>query len=279
MVSRAFSYPIPVVGWGSDIEGEVRPFQFEPVIHGPVLLVKISGLEVTNPSVATLLDVEQLGWCVRAHCKTTYFRKSWIFHTPQTQIEIPLEQVAHTVDFSLEVVATKNIDRYAPRGVHEDFAGATFKLNAGDIVAIGPANQLFVDLAFDPLKGEVSSIMIVDQSPTRETGPFEVSFEGPKIMILIPKLDWEAYKQVKNTSPTLIHSGVVLPTLVEAISLVRDSSRGGHLTEHLWFQRIQAWLSSMGLDPDDPLETAQKLLQNPMTRLLHDAIKNMGDEG
>ena len=60
-----------------------------------------------------------------------------------------------------------------------------------------------------------------------------------KIVIKLPQEDWENYKLVKGRRPhvPVLHAGIVLPVLAEAIGLVRkndDETRGSY-----WFQRLQ----------------------------------------
>lgn len=277
MVSRSFSYPIPVVGWGNDVEGKVADYSLHHVIHDDVLVLTIKGLQVSNAAISALLGAGVLGWAIRLHCKTTYFRRTWLTAGPEVTLKLPLSELAQSVEISVEVVAKQSLDQYCPSGLHPDFGDAKFKISAGDVVAIGPDTEIFVDLGFDPLKGEVSSIMVVQPAQV-ETGAFAVNFDAERIVISIPSLDWTNYKKVKNLNPAAVHASIVLPVLVEAVSLVRDEQRGSAYAGLLWYGRVRAWLDARSLDPGEPLVAAQKLLDLPMTRMLNEAVKAMAQE-
>ncbi len=90
-------------------------------------------------------------------------------------------------------------------------------------------------------------------------------YEGDKITIYLSQSSYELYQKVKNEKSYIdtLHSSVVLPALAEAIRFVksRDSI---DFSEKKWYSLLEKLIKSN--ETDDPLQTAQKILDLPVNR-------------
>jgi hypothetical protein len=276
-MTRSFSYPTPVVGWGTDVDATVGEYSLSHALHNDELILEITELSVSDPVLQGLLMSGSARWLVRLHCATTYFQRSWTTAESSLRITLPVSSVSQKVEVSVRLVATSPLAGYRPTGIHADFGPAKFTVGVGDILAVAPDMKLFIDQAYDPLKGEVSSIIRIALG-TQETGPADVDFALPRILVRIPKLDWENYKLLKNNAAQILHSAIVLPVLMQAIHFVRTKHE---MSQDLaWFGRLELWLEKMGNQDSLPLlDAAQSLLANPLSRTFEEGKRFAGEDG
>jgi|SRR4051812_35072004 hypothetical protein len=276
-MARPYSFPIPVVGWSDDVDATVNACTITPRVHLGELLLDIAGLEVSDGVIKGLVMAGSAHWVVRLHCAKTYFQRSWTTSDSSLHIAVPLDQVAQKLQVTVRLVATTALKKYRPERPHEDFVGATFDVAIGDILALATEATLFVDPAYDPLKGEVSSILRIDVGE-KDTGPAEVDFSDDRIVVRLPKLDWENFKLLRNNVPHVLHSAIVLPVLVEAVHLVRE---GDDVHKGLmWFQRLEAWMAAQKLSSEVGLvQSAQALLGgDPISRTCNEGRRLVGED-
>ena len=102
---------------------------------------------------------------------------------------------------------------------------------------------------------------------------FECLLEEEYITIRLSKNDWRQYPGIKDRAEELLHSALVLPILVNAISVVDDYS------EFLWASRLKAALAGKQIDQEDPLMAAQELLDSPIRRTFESVNVVLDREG
>ncbi len=270
--SQPVAFPHPVVGLGDDVAGELRcnAPQFDFGVDSTTL--SIDGLEMTNPTIAGLIRAGDAAFALRLSCGATYYRDSFQTHGPTLQHVLASESLHGDVELQIRVCALKKIEGYRPEGLHSDYGDRAFVLQAGDVLALGDEFSVRADKQFDPLAGDISSIMRVICG-SFEKGPFQVKFPSTQILIELSKEDYKRYGPVSNTSPGVLHSALVLPVLCEAIAYVRNPSAQDEEGAQ-WYRRLRAMLEARRIEEDEsPLAAAQKLLDAPFSRALDDVLK------
>jgi len=258
------SYPHPVLGNEDDLGGifQVAPFHYElkkdEVILNPTFNLK-------NATVDDLLKKGGASFVAEVECRSTFFRTSFSTRNTAERFAIPSKFLRERVTVGFYVCADQDIRGYKPAECHPDYEGASFDIEAGDVLAVGGYTSFIAEKNFDPLRPPVSSFMSIREGNHHE-GPMQVDYETEKITIILSKADWRNYMGVRGQklAEGALHASIVFPVLVDAIHQMQSgNSDYGDMN---WFGRLEAILDAKGLREKEPFESAQKILDRPATR-------------
>jgi hypothetical protein len=102
-----------------------------------------------------------------------------------------------------------------------------------------------------------------------EDDPFRVILDAEDKIIVEVSLEMkEGYEEIAAVTSAGIHGSIVLPALAEAIR------RREEFEDTMWSGRLTAMLGERDIDPTHPIEAAQELLKNPVSRMATD-VKGM----
>jgi len=276
--ARSIAFPHPVIGIGDDIAGDLRcnapHFDFG-VDH---TTLTIDGLDVSNPTIAKLIQQADAAFVLRLGCGATYYRESFQAHESRLERVLPSAKLAGDVEVQVRVCALKKIAGYRPEGLHPDYEDHSFVLQAGDVLAIGPHFTVRADRQFDPLAVDIPSIMRIIRGKF-EKGPFRVNLDSNQILIELSTEDHARYGIASNVAPGVLHAALVLPALCEAISHMRGRDEE-HDTQRelIWFRRLEDLLERRNLEDESLVVAAQKLLEGPFSRALEDTLKGREED-
>ena len=263
MKVNAKSYPHPVLGNEDDIGGSFGvDFRYElsrtEVVFNPTF-------NLQNQNLEDLIKKGGASFIVEVECPSTFFRT---FFSTGKQIEkfvLPAKLLRERVSAGFYICADKELRGYKPSECHPDYAGASFDIEKGDVLAVGGYCAFIAEKSFDPLRPPVSSFMSIVEG-LRHEGPIEIDYTSDKIMIELSKADYRNYMDFKGQKVThgTIHASVVLPVLVDAIYKVENNNRD--YEDRNWYARLEAILDNKGLRGKEPFESAQRILENPSSR-------------
>lgn len=263
---RAFSFPYPVLGNADDIEGQFDPKLREVVFSSDgECRLHACDLTIDNKTLAALVADGSARYVLRVDCANTYLRQSFTTDSPVASFSLPASKLKERVDVSFRVCATQPIALYTPDGLHPDYGSASFEVEAGDVLAIGPKSTFFAQTEFDPLKAPVASLLMIRKGQ-HESGPFHVQYEtgGGKIEIELSHADWILYHSIKAHTPLVLTPAIALPVVAEALGKLNDDDLEGML----WVDRLKTLLELKNLTDhsDGELVRAQHLLEGPLNR-------------
>lgn len=265
------SFPHPVLGNGDDVS--VSQIDGELTYHASAEAVElhVTGLVSGNPSLDEAVRAGNATWLVRVQCARTYFRRLWSQPGPTATIRIRGADLEGTVEVEARACSARSLP-WQPNGMHPDYGDRSFDLDPGEVLALGPTWRFHVEKQFDPLKAPLKSWMRIVEGEHAE-GPFQVTFDDDFVTIRLSKNDWGQYPAIRDRAPTVLHAGVVLPVLMQALLELRNDDGV------MWKARLRAVLDAHRLDPDAPLTTAQALLEAPLARCLRELnLKLDGDD-
>ena len=242
------SYPHPVVGLHGDVEGELM---YDADVRATTrdVSITLSNLRTTNPTIVALLRVSRASFTVIVNCPATYYREGIDVSEPEHEISIPAERLLGRVQVNVAVCARTVIDAYRPEGLHPDYGEAVFVVDEGDALAVAEPMTFDIEKEFDPLRAPVSSFMRIKRGDF-EQGPYQVRFDVERILIEMSHRDWASYTYLRDRTPQVLHSSVVLPVLAEAVSRVRSDAESRDLN---WGARVRAMLDAQAIADDEPL--------------------------
>ncbi len=268
MKAKNISYPYPVVGNEDDVPGGVfKPAYFKHVIQRDKILCK-AGFVLKNKTLEKLIAKKLAAFTVEVECGSTFFRTLASTFARKTEFKIDANRVREMVGVSFYIRAIAPIPKYLPEGCHPDYKGFSFDINPGDVLGVGGYTSFIAEKEFDPLRPSVSSFITVD-AKREEKGTMMVDYSDPeKIIIRLPRVDWEHYKVIKGHKQyfPIFHAALVLPALADAINLVQKGDE--ETRENYWFKRIEVILQQKKLLDADPLSAAQEVLRYPIERAM-----------
>ncbi|MBZ4416006.1 hypothetical protein [Myxococcus sp. RHSTA-1-4] len=276
---RTISFPHPVVGVGDDVDGALSCNEPELDFGVDTTALIVDGLQVENPTIAGLIRQGEAAFTVRVTCGATYYRETFQTQEGQLRHVLPTSKLLGDVKIQVRVCTLKRLESYRPEGLHPDYEGRSFAVQAGDVLAVGDDFTVRAEKQFDPLATDIPSIMRITRGKEKQ-GAFHVDFTREQIVISLSHEDYARYGVASNVAPGVIHSAVVFPVLCEAIAILcRPPEENEFLVETRWFPRLKEMLEARGIDASESLViAAQKLLDAPLARALADTLKGREDD-
>ena len=268
------SLPYPVLGINDDVT-PVLPADAVTVVNGEddkCFTFSIS-LKYSNNDILRLVEQGSAVYTCEYECAKTMMRQCVKSPSPQFNITIPRTAVAGKISVSCYVTVVKSIAGYVNRGFNDDYAGAAFDMEPGDILAAFPSFSYNADIDYAKLQAAGSFMMVRENKNITD---ILFNIEEDKIMIELPPKHYEAYcnDAVRGSAQT-IHSSMVLNALTYALLNYKDHE------EKLWARTIEYRLRTeeefKGKDVNDLsdiLVIAQRLLKDPYMRMFDKLISD-----
>ena len=264
------SFPYPVLGIGDDI----LPF---PSLSYSLSSDKINyyisiDFKMQNNCIAEYIKNGYAKFLCEVECPTTYYRKGISSSEPHMEIVISRNEIARTVTFQCTVTVLKDIPNYVNEGFHEDYAGMSFSLTPGDLMAYFGDFSLEADIEYDKLRSLDSMMSISKRTDIKE--PY-FNLHKDKIDIQLPEKMYEQYVGFgkKPLYASFIHTSLVLNALTYALYNIDADD----LQSRLWVRTIklrlenEEELKNLGINPfetnEDIPKLAQAMLKNPYERM------------
>lgn len=276
MLESGISYPHPVLGNGDDIANsvdDIRP-NLECRIYDESVVLTINDLETKHRDIDGLIRSGDAAWLIRFNCSRTYYREAFLTRAQSWNNKFDGPDFIGKVSIDISVVAVKEIEGYAPNGMHSDYGDARFSIAVGELIAIAPAYTFHAEKDFDALKAPVASLIRVEKG-SDDIGPFRCTYDDDLIIVSLSKADWYEYAAIRDRVPTTLHTSIVLPVLVGALTRLND----GEAVGLAWSDRLEEIVARMELDIEEPLMSAQIILSNPLERAFAEVNKELDKRG
>jgi hypothetical protein len=111
--------------------------------------------------------------------------------------------------------------------------------------------------------------MQIDVAPEDGDQPMRLDFSGNKILLVLSKPDFKAYKEMRSSATLsgILTTTIVLPALLDTLQLM-DREGEDELESLRWHQVLKHRIELLGLHKEDPIIKVQKLLELPVKRAL-----------
>lgn len=269
------SFPHPVLGWRDDLVGEVGVSLTAAVVGGSVLELACSELQITNQSLAAMVEAGLAVPALNIHCPSTFYRKTLCLHKHGGTARISPQDVRETLDCRFLLLAAEEVPSYRPEGVHEEYGPAVFRVVPGDLLGIGPRYRVQLETAGGLVEKPISSIFRVRQG-SADRGPFLVRLDSDRVVIELSKEGWEQYVRLREAARPQIHAALVFPALVEALYVLSSEPDS---TEKLWMSRLSFLIAKKSLtdrfSERRMVEVAQDLLEWPFERMANHYLRRL----
>ena len=193
------------------------------------------------------------------------------------------ESVVLEVEVCCLAVADEDIENYRDSGFNSDFKGIVFSIKKGDILGIGTQAEFEVTRRNDVLK-HTSSIFTIAPNRSADKGPVQVNAAGDKVVILLPKAQFQKYVALKINRET--HPILNCCLIIPALTYLLEEMRSGRIEEDWrWYVVLRSRLKDIGVDPDDidssgrsTYELAQLLIGSPFEDAVSSLERMLTDE-
>lgn len=264
------SFPQPVLR-PADFESSYLnsdfKFDLELEVHTTPHKLNIS-CEILHDDIVQLIQQNKAKLALAVHCKDTYlYEIKTLSLKKQQQITLSENDVFGNVYFTLVVIATKDISGFSPDHLEPAFAGLSFDIRKGDVLAVSDEVQKFYSIPPIRLNEGIFQLKL---QPDLHEDAFEISLEEQKIHIGVgASLNNKIQQNMASKSGQLKNiSSIYFPALIDVLYQAKAENYEGKA----WFEAIAGAMKSHGTDintdPWDPLQEAQKLLQSPYMTLL-----------
>ncbi len=265
MKAKNISYPYPVLGNDDDVAGSFD-VAFKHVLKRDSVILRPT-YRLKNKTLERLIKSKAAAFTLELECPGTFFRKTFHCFESDPEFSVSSNTLREYVVVAFCVRATQTIPKYEMEGCHPDYAGFTFDIGAGDVLAIGGFTSFNAEKDFDPMQPAVSSLIAIKPG-IHESGPMVIDYSQDKILIKLSVADYKNYAAVKGRVSVagILHASIVLPVLADAIQLIALNDQ--ELQNTHWYRRLEIILRQQSLPIEEPLIAAQKILRSPIERAL-----------
>ena len=241
--------------------------------------------ELKSKGLSNYIKSDKASVVVLIYSSGTMYRRIYLFDNDKNEmlIKVPKFNVKDEIEISSFILAKENINNFQLEEFNDlYFKGILFSIKKADVLAKGLERTISVDDS--ELEKPISSIFSIQNNENAETD-IEADFDSDHKIIItlceeLNKLYWEMKDHNSGALRRYLTGIIVYPVLVEAISKMVDTYRGGSdYSGKRWFRTIEHKLQNLNLDiSDDPekysyIELADKLLGS----IAKDGLKSVKD--
>lgn len=290
MEIRKRYYPYPVLAKYTDDykNGEFDTTEVKVSNYGNEVHIDYT-VKLNEPDLQKLINNGDAYAVFHLECPQTGYREAVKVKNPSDKLVIKSERLNGEFQICSFIVAAKNIVDYTSINFHDDYAGLKFNIDMGCVLAVG--DQITANIDKDKHDfSDLPSIFCVIGKDDRNFTQMQVDYSENKIKIELPYNDYIFYKQlyklhgIKDAANAI----VVIPALTYVLSeiLKMDKDSMDELRGKGWYTALKNKLKKdYQKDIEDgncdinPLEFAQRLIDNPGSKALKRLCEETGDMG
>ena len=273
--SQAYPYPVLTSEEGAAADYRDSAFQCSLDIVGSIDEHQKFKLEysflLSNDEIAALIENDEASFALEISCTET-LKREMKFLQQYGEFEVDASELYGKVDFTPVVVVRKQGLEFTSVDLNEEFAGAKFTLNTGDIIAIDDVWSKYIEfnsLAFDTLvRVETDDGLEPLQYRIEPSPSFVTIWMGKELREL-----WNEIRASKKHKPALmmsIYKDVIYMALED---LIEDNDADSQL----WARSLRSKLAE--LDITLPEESDFNSINMIAQRLVNDGgVKKLAQE-
>ncbi len=269
----ATEYPNPVLYENGDDYREGCSFTLEidpekQSVEGSEIHLALSYM-LECPGLARMISDGEADACVLLYSPATSFRRIFPFGKTETDTDIAIQKfdVADKIEIRGMILSAGEIENFALEDFNQEFyGGIPFHLRRGDILAIAERTTLYIDDT--ELEKPIESIFHVnlkDDLPV-QIRPYFENWETQKIEVDVNPDVFTLYSSIgrsyKKSTQRIILNDVILPVLVEGITLLRHSHE--YYEGIRWARTIEKKLERAGIDDIEDTDNSSLELANAL---------------
>jgi len=211
---------------------------------------------------------------VHLYSSATKYRDIKTLPLGESVLEIENKNVDKTLEISYLLVVTKDIENFTNPNFNMDYKNCKFKVETGNIVAVGNVEKVFIEKDINELTKVKSVINIVRGNFEKDF--MKVDFLEEKIRITLSKSDFQIYQTYINHCQAMLHSMIIVPALIYVFDCLKDDQYYSDCEDKKWFRVLAKKYVAMtgkefskeNIEAENSIEVIQKLLEMPLQNAL-----------
>jgi hypothetical protein len=283
-------YPHPVLSWFSD---DYPKGIFQPalqVLPNKSFFRLVLVCKTSSKAIKGLIAEKKAAYCIHVECPSTRYRSAFISYDESFEVDIPVSDLEGKVEVSRTVVCTLRVKNFSCEEFHSDFAGRSFDLAPGDVVAVAETVDFPAIKKEDELAKTPSIFSILRSQDEVNPEDIDIDLGDQKLKILLSPdlhkkfLDLNADVAMRAT----LCSSLLIPALICALEHIRYTDEASALLDRRWFNVLSKRMGDIGIDAqnlkdcaESSLVIAYKLLGKPLAKSFDDLeslLVEFGDE-
>ena len=226
--------------------------------------------DLSDPDLLKLVRTGSAKYVLLVKSPKTHFRKE--FHSDKPRIEKSFRgELSGRTEFSSFLVCIAPQQDFTARGWHPDFAGLSFNLRPGFVLAQDKPKEYWIDAANEAPIGSIFEL----QPGGIQDGLWDCLLNSPRVQIRLSEADSKRLNNARekaNNRPEgqYLMNGLFLPALIHVLNEA-DKSPNDY-SEYRWFDSLDKrlevlGLKSLGSNSSNRTVDAQKILEHPFIKM------------
>ena len=241
-------------------------------IQGSTAIEVVAEFELSDSDLLRLVAERAAHYVLLIKASQTHFRDLVKSNTPRIARAFGAGDLSGRTEFTPLLVCTRELSAFRATGWHPDFAGRTFHIAVGAVLAEDVPKDYWIDTADETPLG---SIFGHRSSPNVPEGRWECQLETDRIWIVMSGTVADRYMAARERADgrpegQYLMNGLYLPALVGVLKEVDQNP--DEYRDFRWFasldQRLEAVdCKPLGSDSSDRVVDAQMVLEEPFLRM------------
>ena len=281
ITKRLYAYPI-LSEEKDDYISSVFDVELKYEMHGVNHLRFDYNITMDNPQLQQLLDKGKAEYVIHMECSNTAFRKTINTITEQVIDDVPVGRLNGKLEIILLIVCKENIKGFINDDWNDDYAGLSFYLAKGSVLAYKNLPSLDIVKNFEELSS-TNSIFMVYKRLTTESKPMDVNLDASQIKIGLSTQEYDIYSRFckKTQFQPILNSMLVLPALVYVFEELKQETGIEANEGKAWFISLDKAYAKRGINFVEEImndeKTSIQLAQEAMELPLSDAFTMLSE--
>lgn len=280
--NRLFSYPV----YSNSVDDyKVNSFSFDYEVESNEEMLNIKyKVNLANKYVLNQLQTNIINLTLLVECAKTAYRNLFVLQDFNGTVSIPASALSAKVELCCLLLANKDFIINSKNGISDDYSNNTFEIKRGYIVGFDNSYSFIVDKDKEDDAKASSILLVVKKLDLEDYMDVDLDNDN-KIKIQLGDEMYQRFVQLQGQDKLpVVHSMIVLPTLVFVIDQLKDSEARNTYQDYYWYRCIAKMLENlhMGIDSiafanKTSLAIAQELLKLPLKNALINLTTEEGE--
>lgn len=280
--NRLFSYPV----YSSSVDDyKVNSFSFDYEVESNEEMLNIKyKANLANKYVLNQLQTNIINLTLLVECAKTAYRNLFVLQDFNGTVSIPASALSAKVELCCLLLANKDFIINSKNGISDDYSNNTFEIKRGYIVGFDNSYSFIVDKDKEDDAKASSILSVVKKLDLEDYMDVDLDNDN-KIKIQLGDEMYQRFVQLQGQDKLpVVHSMIVLPTLVFVIDQLKDSEARNTYQDYYWYRCIAKMLENLHIGIDSiafanktSLAIAQELLKLPLKNALINLTTEEGE--
>ena len=241
-------------------------------IKGSTAIEVVAEFQLSDPDLLRLVGEGAAHYVLLIKASQTHFRDLVKSDSPRITKAFAKGDLSGRTEFTPLLVCTRELSAFRAAGWHPDFAGRTYSIAVGAVLAEDVPKDYWIDTADEAPLG---SIFGHRPSTNVPDGRWECQLDTDRIWIVMSNADATRYMAARDRTDRqpdgqYLMNGLYLPALITVLNEVDENA--DDYRDYRWFAYLDQRLDAVGCKPlgsktSNRLIDAQMVLEKPFLRM------------